>query len=728
MADYTDYQKVIDYLKDAQAADKDRRDQVRLEREFLLPIEGAQWDQEWWNQSAGKPRYEFDITSPVVDNIAGEIEQADFSIKIDPLGGQASMELADHLDGMVRNIQAMSNAEDTYNRSSRLVVIGGMDGWEVTQEYVSADSFDQDLMIRPIHNYLDRVWFDHASEEQDGSDARHVFKLTAVAKDIYEERYSDGSGQSVDEDRTTNSLYQSKDVVVCGEIYYIKKTDRTLVLMTNGNTYDKDSDAFKAVQDELAQQGVTVKGERKRPQARVYRRKFDGKGWLGKEQETVFSMLPIIPMYANYEVYNNVRMYRGEVCKLMHPQKVFNYSTSREVEEGALAPRAKIFMDKRHTNGDPDIMKSLETMNTNNEPVQFVYMDPELPNPYMLGGAQINPGLTTLSQSMKETILSISGQFAPAMGDNPGLQSGVAIEKLQNKSDTGTVKYIRAREIAQNRTGRVLIDAIPRVYDTARQVDVVGEDGSRETITINQPIFDNQTRTWKEPIDFSKGIYDVTCSAGEAFRNRQDKTVDTLERLGQIVPGLIEENGDILLNNVSAPGMDDAAARYRQKLLKAGVVPEDQMTEDEIAQLQQAAQQQQEPDAMMVAAQAEMGKAQAAMEQARIKEMEANAKIQAQMLKVQEAQHKLETEQFKIMMQREKEQHQMQMDQVKAAYTQAQTEGQRIDNAISMEQLRQMPTEELMRVAEGQQRLSVVQGGKADFMFDKNSRRIRANR
>ena len=64
-------------------------------------------------------------------------------------------------------------------------------------------------------------------------------------------------------------------------------------------------------------------------------------GWQDdKPKKTVFKdWLPIVPVLANFDVIDGKVIYYGAVEKLMDPQRVFNYTKSREVEEGALAPR-----------------------------------------------------------------------------------------------------------------------------------------------------------------------------------------------------------------------------------------------------------------------------------------------------------------------------------------------------------------------------------------------------
>ena len=101
-------------------------------------------------------------------------------------------------------------------------------------------------------------------------------------------------------------------------------------------------------------------------------------------------------------------------------------------------------------------------------------------------GAQINAGLATLSESMRGILSDSAGMHAATMGDNPALQSGVAIDKLQDRGDIGNNKYSTAREIAQRHTGRILVSAIPEIYPPRRQVRILDEDGTTSMVTIGR--------------------------------------------------------------------------------------------------------------------------------------------------------------------------------------------------------------------------------------------------
>jgi len=613
--DYEDHSKVLGKLEDAQAADHDLRENARQAHLFIQKRDG-QWDPDVQDTKDKKPRYTFDMCSPIVDQICSEIEQANFDIQINPAGGNSTTDIANTYDGIVRNIEVISGSKHIYAQAARGMVISGLDGWRVSQKYASENSFEQDLVIEKIHNYLDRVWFDPSSQKQDRSDAKCCFILHPISVDEYESRWPEGSKESVSQDREDDAYYDKAETIVVGELLYIETLKRELVLMSNNQVHEVDEN-YETIADELAalpppDGPITEVKRRVRNDYIVCSRHFDASDWLQDKQDTTFSKLPIIPVFGNYLVYENKTIYRGVVEKLIDTQRVLNYSLSREIEEGALAPRAKYWVTHAQAAGNEP---ELQTLNTNTAPVQFYNADPDSPGPpQQQGGAQINPGLRTLTESMRGMFNAASGMFAANMGDNPNAQSGVAIENLQNKGDNSTVKYFKAIEYAIAATGRILVDAIPKIYTTRRIVRLLKEDKTYDVAEIGQKIVDRQTGKSVTLHDLNQGIYDVQCDAGPSFQNRQKETLEAITSLAEIDPTILAMSADILLDNISTPAAKQISDRKRVQMVAQGIIPMSQMTEEELmAQDQQAQGGEQPPDPMMVAALAEKTKGDAAM-------------------------------------------------------------------------------------------------------------------
>lgn len=579
MIDVDDISVVLEELKKAQDADHDNREKAR-EADLFVSKRDGQWEPHWWTANDKKPRYTFDMVTPIIDQISGEMERAEFGINVMPAGGDGSKDDAKTYMGLVRNIQNISEADEIYDASGRRMVRSGIDGWRIVQRYADDNSFHQDFIIEAIPNFVDRAWVDEGAQKRDWSDCEMAWVMTAFTEKAFKKKWPDASPTSAIEDRASYSYFNKPGLVMVGECYYYREVDREIVLMSNGKVYEVTDD-FKSVVDDLALKEIKEVSRRKTKMRKVYIRKFNVDDWLDDEKETAFAIIPVIPTFGNWDMIENKPIYFGAVEKIIDPQRVMNYTISREIEEGALAPRAKYWMSEKQQAGHE---AKLATLNVNSDPVQTYNPDPLINGggpPTQQGGAQINPGLRTISESMNLIINQSAGLFAANMGDNPNAQSGVAIERLQNKGDNASIKYFSAMEIAIRQTARILVKSIPRLYTDERQVRLLHEDRSMEMVTLNERQVDQQTGQEVVLNDLSKGIYDVVVSAGPAFQNKQQETVEGILEMAQVYPGLIEMGLDVLLRNTTTPGMDTLADRARKQLLDGGMIPIEEMTDDE---------------------------------------------------------------------------------------------------------------------------------------------------
>lgn len=645
MIDYKDHNAVLNELTSTQDNSADMYEAVR-KCQYFLEKEDGQWDPEIIRSLAGRPRYTDDRCNPLVDAIAGEMEQNEFAIHVKPASGAASKENAEVLEGLIRNIENISSASLIYSAVCRSMVGAGFAAFEITQDYIDADTFDQDLFIRPLEDAQNRVWFDDNAKMQDKSDAKFCWVLDDITRSEYEDKFPDGKMQSIGDSRSTDVYYDKPDFITVARYFYKKPIDINIVRMSNGAVYKVD-DNFLTIADELAAQGITVEAERTRKSHKVCVRVMDGGGWLNESEETVFNMLPIVPVYANYKIIDGKTVFRGAINKAMDMQQVHNMAVSREVEEVALSPRQKYW-------GTPEQRKghngTLSKLNTSADSWQdYNHVDGQ-PAPYIQGGAQVNPALSMLSQISAESINLSAGVFSSQLGMNPGLQSGVALEKQINKGDISSLKYFSSLEAAIKYAGKVIINAIPLVYDGMRQARILSEDGTMEMVTLNQPTIDEQTG---QPIilnDLTIGEYDCVVEIGPAFNSKQEQAADAFARIAAIDPTVMELGRDIWFRNLNQPGMDDVASRARVIAISNGLVPQDQLTDEELAQQQEQQQnQQQQPDPMMVAAEAEMQKAQADMANAQVKGQQAQFEQQVKIEQISFEREKLQLEIQKFM-------------------------------------------------------------------------------
>ena len=615
----------LDELSEFQEADRDQRENAREADRFLLEKDG-QWEESIARtlDSQKRPRYTFDQTTPAVEFIMSEIEGMQFGVNVKPHSGGADKDGALLREDIIRTIENDSQASTIYRKAARRMIRRGYDAWMVKADYADPWSFEQDLQVVAIPNAINRVWVSSTATELTSADADTAYVLTSMSPEDYKQQFPNGSGVSVsDADSYEEYDVYKPQVITIADRYYKKSVTVEVAQLSNGDVVELNEENEAKIA-QLALAGVTVARTKKVNDFRVYHCRFDGGGKLSDERATVFKSCPVVTLYGNMELTgeSSKRIYSGIVEKLIDYQRVLNYGKSREVEEGALAPREKYWMTKKQAAGHQD---QLSSMNVSADPVQFYNPDPEAPAPYKGGPSQPNVHLNALGSEMSAGIQITAGVNNAMSGQYAGRMSEDALKMQIDRGVGTTKKWVNALAEAIRRTGDLLINALPEVYDTKREMMLLGMDGAESMAVLNDEQYNGQAM--QKLNNLNQGKYKVFCDAGPAFSNRLEAGRDALLAYAAIDPTVVQEGGDIILKTIDAPLVDKLAERKRAQMLAAGMIPPEQMTEEEQAQMAQAAQQPKPPEPAMVLAEAEMLKAQADMLEQQNKQAELQVKV-----------------------------------------------------------------------------------------------------
>lgn len=665
-------------LKKWQQSDLDMRETARESDHFLLDKDG-QWEEHICRQldSQKRPRYTFDKITPVIETMMSDIEDMEFGCNVKPAGGDATKDLALTYEGMIRTIQNQSRSDRIFRNVVRRLMRRGFDACIVKAKFKDEWSFEQDLFIQSIPNAINRVWVSDTCTEEDSSDSPAAYVLTSMSKEAYKEKFPKGSCVSVDDSNMDEdySDYQP-EVITIAERYYKKEVEVEIAQLTNGEVVELN-DKFLSIQDELALQGITIARQKKIKDFKWYHCSFDGGGVLTEERETVFRSCPVVTFYGNYEHLGESSKitYSGITQKEMDAQRVHNYAKSREIEEGALAPRAKYWMTKGMAKGHT---AQLARMNVSADPVQFFNIDESAPGmfPQYAGGPQINPHLSNLGAQMAVDIKEQANVFSAMQGDFSARMSEETVRMQVDRGTAATRKWVNPLINGIRQICEILVETIPVVYDTKRQYAITSQDGTEEFVTLNDEVFDSQTQRMVRVNNLNSGKYKVVCDAGPAFANRLEAGLDALLKYAALDPTVIAQGGDVMLKAIDAPLVDQIAERKRAAMFQQGMIPVSQMTDEEKAITEQQAQQPKEPDAMTIAAQAEMMKAQA-------DNLEVQRKFNKDAADAQIATGKLEIEAYKAQTDRAEQEVDAYQAGVSVSKTLSEKEAIDIDNQIT---------------------------------------------
>lgn len=567
-----------------QEKERDQR-KLSVEDRKFVDVEDGQWDDDATEKRKNRPRYTVDRISPIIDQVEGDQRQNRSTGKVTPLKDGATPEVAKLYQGIIRSIEGQSNAENIYDNAFDEKLKGGYGGWRIVTEYNDDDIFVQDIKLKPILS-ADTSLFFGPSKEFDKSDAPYAFLISTTNKDDF---VADNPGAStvgfdsdIYDDVSCRDWFDGDDMRIAE--YWVKEpVTKHLGLLDDGRVIDLDEE--KAVLDELKAQGHEVVRERKVKSHKVVMYKMNGGGIYGDKQEFSSKYIPLIPDYGKVSHIENKSHVRGMVRKGKDANRIYNYTTSANIETVALTPKDPYWYTPSQVEGYKD---KYENFAVSNDPMMPYNNDPENPGPPRRTGA---PSVqTALIEQTRQAALDVDaslGFFGPAKGDAPQLLSEKSVIAQSEKGDRGVFLYQDNHLKAIQYTYQILIDMIPRIYDTQRIVRILGEDGTVEMVEVNQkaldelnqPVIDQETGEQVIVNDLSVGKYEVKAESGPAFSTRRQETTQQLIDLSNASETFAELTPDLIAKNIDILESEEMHKRVRLKMIKAGLV---EPTEEEI--------------------------------------------------------------------------------------------------------------------------------------------------
>jgi hypothetical protein len=164
-------------------------------------------------------------------------------------------------------------------------------------------------------------------------------------------------------------------------------------------------------------------------------------------------------------------------------------------------------------------------------------------------------------QDMKAT----TGIYDASLGARSNEVSGIAIRNRERQGDTANYHYADNLQRSMWHCGRILIDLIPKIYDTERTIRVLGEDDSEELVKINSTGF-NQLGMPTVLNDLSQARFDCRVSIGPSYSTKRMEAADTLLEYLKTDPQAVPLVRDLVAKNFDWPGSDEMAKRFRNTI------------------------------------------------------------------------------------------------------------------------------------------------------------------
>lgn len=603
-----------DILKDAKEAFKAVEDAEARNRELWLEdIRFARLGEQWpdavkrQRELEGRPCLTINKLPAFIRQVTNDARQNKPAIKCQPVDDDASEETAEILNGLIRNIEYSSNADIAYDTALDHAVTGGFGYFRISTDYASDDQFDQDIKIERVVNPL-TIYGDPLSTSADSADWNSAFVTDKIKEAEFKRRFPGAAKTSFAmDDNAGKDDWFAEEMIRIAEYWTREQVKKTILKLSDGAVMDEES--YAKMRDILDVMGITVSGERETIGYQVMQYIITGAEVL-EENAWAGRYIPIIPVYGDELNIEGDRHFISLIRGSRDAQQMFNYWRTASTELVALAPKAPFIGPKGAFNSDAE-----KWATANIKSHAYIEYDGVNP-PQRQAFAGVPAGALQEALNASDDMKAIMGIYDASLGARSNETSGRAIMARKSESDTSTFNYIDNLSRAIKHAGRVIVDLIPHVYDAPRVIRIIHDDGTNESVKINQPHIAEapgqeqgqagQQMPQQAPIgesaqneqqefnaglvkmyDLTVGKYDVTCEVGPSFNTKREEAANQMLQFIQAFPQSAPMIGDLLAKNLDWPGADDIADR-----LKAMLPPQAQGQNPALMQLQQQLQQQ----------------------------------------------------------------------------------------------------------------------------------------
>ena len=556
---------------------------------------GKQWPQDLYDRRRidHRPSLTINHTNTFIKRVVNNMRLQRPRIKVHAVGEGATKDVADVVAGVIRHVEARSNASIAYDTAGESAVRMGWGYWRVYSEWADAGSFDQELRIAPMRNPF-HVYADPSALDPAGSDFQWVIITEKMDRQEFRRKYPDVELVAFSSGAPGDDLaeWETSTEVRLAEYYRIKKVPDRLHRMSNGMTlYGSDLRKFK---EQLDQQKIESVHSRPSYRQRVEWYRINGSEIVDRrtvdKDPLPDKYIPVIRCEGNVLEIDGRVIRKGMTPDLMDPARMYNYWRTCETEQIALATKSPWLLAEGQSDGHP------EWSTANTAPHSFLTWKPTtieqpdgsltpLPPPTQIAGPQVPAGFVQAAQGAMQDLMATAGMPHDRAADQPGaVISGKALRERAAMSDIGHFQFYDNQTRSISHTGTILLSLIPHYYSTERLQRIIGEDGVPSMVTINQqqpqqgqpqgqPGQPGQPQQPQQPQvdpailkvknDMTVGRYDVVMDTGPGYETKRLEAAESMIDLMKTPLGEMaaKVGADLILRNLDFPGADDLADR-----------------------------------------------------------------------------------------------------------------------------------------------------------------------
>lgn len=535
------HQRAKERYNQARDAFAETRNRMVEDLRFSNPAKPEQWDERVRkmreNSADGaRPCLTFDQTNQYIAQVVNDSRQNKPSIKVMPVDSGADPDVAERLEGIIRHIEYASRAGIAYDTAQEYAARIGLGWLRVLPEVVDPEQNLQEIRIKRVHDPLSAL-IDNESTEPDGSDAMWGHIETRLQKSVFEKRYKGKKVESWD----SNGWFDKDGVRIC-EYFEITETDKNMLVIRGpeGDEMRLSEEDYWALAQQIGFNPEVIS---------TYTGKARSQKWVtmsGCEilEETDFpsKWIPIVPVLG-YEIWIEGKRYLcGLTRRMMDAQRAYNYERSSYIETVALQPKAPFLTAWESIENFEGEWASANVGNKAYLPYNaFDENGQALPTPSRQSPPAVGAAFIQGQQMALSDLQASVGMYRANLGAPSNETSGRAINARKMEGDTANFHYIDNLSRSMEHLGRIVVDMIPKIYDTKRIAKILGDDGSNDQVTIDPQQPQAAVKQGKKVVVINPnvGTYDVRVKVGPSYTTLREEAALNLSEILKGNPNLV---------------------------------------------------------------------------------------------------------------------------------------------------------------------------------------------
>jgi hypothetical protein len=537
-------------------------------------ISGKQWDDEHIKTRGDAPTLTVNKLASRANNVVNKSSMEDRKITALPFEA-ADKDKARVFNGLIRHIQYsdVSDAAIAFNGAMFDTVVGGFGYWGIDSDYTDENSMDQDISIYQIEDPFSVF----ISDKKD-----FAFVIKCISNDEYKEKYGD---ETPSDWETTEFIKKpNEDDVVLLEywektktqvtIYKIEIPERLVIEQSEINIEDEIS-AIAAPEQEYKPATVRVVTEEDLAEVPEYSILEQRESYKETVRQYILSSdkvlkkcewdgkyIPIVRINSRKFDTKDGWFWKPLVYDSIDSQKFYNFNISQVAEMLMQQPLMPWIGAEGQFVGHEN-----EFARANIDRIGYAEYKPLsiggqlAPPPQRVQPPQISPANLQGMQQATDDIAATMGVYDASVGSKSNETSGRAILAREEQGDANTYHFTLAEKNGFRETGLILFDLIPKKYDTARTIRILGDDMKDEVVRINEE-FQNE-KGEKVLYDMTTGKYDLKISAGSSSVTRMMDTAENLLEFAKTLPNSGMVIGDLIAKNLSFENSDELSNRLK---------------------------------------------------------------------------------------------------------------------------------------------------------------------